>query len=185
MKTMFEKGLRPSDLHRFLRYDAESGHLFWREREGNATFNKIWAGKRAFTCKVNGGKAYQGRIDGVHFMAHRVAWAMHHGAWPEDMIDHINGDPLDNRMVNLRCVSNAENARNMKRSKANTSGITGVAWIAGRRRWRASICRDRKQRILGHFLDKEDAIRARRAAEVDLGFHPNHGKTRSERKVAI
>jgi hypothetical protein len=48
------------------------------------------------------------------YKAHRIAWLLTYGSWPEDQIDHINGNGLDNRLENLRDVSNRENLRNKK-----------------------------------------------------------------------
>jgi len=62
------------------------------------------------------------------YAAHRVAWFLHHGAWPMGEIDHINGNAQDNRIANLRDVTHKENTRNMKRRSDNTSGITGISY---------------------------------------------------------
>ena len=106
-------------------------------------------------------------------MAHRVIWKMVHDEEPEE-IDHIDGNPSNNRLDNLRAVDRITNLRNMRRSKANTSGVTGVHFRRGY--WIASIHDEGRQVELGYFTNKDEAIRARNIAERDLDYHPNHGR---------
>jgi len=78
--------------------------------------------------------------------------------------DHINRDKLDNRKSNLRFVTREQNMRNCKMKKNNTSGVTGVRYFIGK--WVARIYRNHKEIHLGRFSNKEDAINARRVAEL-------------------
>lgn len=80
------------------------------------------------------------------------------------LVDHINGNPLDNRRNNLRICTNTENARNCKLSKNNTSGYVGVR-LEKSGRWRARIMVDHKEIYLGTYETKEEAIKARQEAE--------------------
>ena len=106
---------------------------------------------------------------------HRVVFAVVHGRWPTEQIDHIDGDPTNNRVENLREVSAVENQRNMKRYVNNTSGYTGVRRTTSGK-WQALIT-DRGKRIcLGSFEDPEDAAAAYRAKADELGYHRNHGR---------
>jgi len=91
-------------------------------------------------------------------------------------VDHINGDVTDNRWENLRLIYGGENQRNMKRAHNNTSGITGVVWDQSRALWHARIRLNQKDRFLGRFKSKDEAIAARKAAERQFGFHVNHGR---------
>lgn len=116
------------------------------------------------------------RIDGVACLEHRVVYALVHGSWPEQFIDHENGDTLDNRIENLRDVSNRENTLNRKLHKSNTSGTSGVNWNNTVNKWAASIKVNYKNIHLGVFTYIEDAIAARKDAEIKHGFHVNHGK---------
>lgn len=86
---------------------------------------------------------------------------------PENLyVDHINGNPLDNRRSNLRLATHAENTRNQRRSRANTSGFKGVHWHKGAAKWQAYISLDGKRRSLGYFQSPESAHEAYlRAAE--------------------
>jgi len=85
---------------------------------------------------------------------------------PEGLIDHINHDPLDNRLSNLRVCSASVNLFNKEPSKVNKSGIIGVHFDKSRQKWMAYITKDLKRKHLGRFATKEEAIEARRAGEL-------------------
>jgi hypothetical protein len=173
-----------------LKYDSETGKLYWLPRtpdmfpaetafsggqEAKAkNWNSRYAGKEAFTSVQNCGYV-QGGILGRGYLAHRVAWLLVTGAWPKNQIDHINGDRTDNRIANLREVSNAENARNMSISSRNKSGVPGVFWDTKRGKWVANIGENSRTRHLGSFDDFNLAVEAREKAMTAKGFHPNHG----------
>lgn len=180
--------LTPEELRKILEYNPATGKLFWRERsveffnDGKqsaqhncAAWNGRFANKEAFTADHNEGYR-QGRIFSRVYLAHRVIWAMVYGEWPEEQIDHINGVRDDNRIENLRAVTNQENGKNKKLSKNNTSGVIGVYWYKPTRKWRAEIKINNRRVHLGLFTKKDDAIAARKAAEAEHGYHPNHGR---------
>jgi len=98
------------------------------------------------------------------------------GKLPEDQIDHINGDPTDNRWENLRDVTNKENQMNRKLGSNNTSGFVGVYWDNSHDRWRSQIWHNSKKVNIGSFKNKQDAIEARKQANIKYGYHENHGK---------
>lgn len=100
------------------------------------------------------------QFKGFRLMAHRVAFAIYHGKWPEKEIDHINGDPTDNRIDNLREASRAENARNYPKPKSNTSGLKGVTWNKASKKWQAAIRINGKSKYLGLFDCAEEAHKA-------------------------
>lgn len=180
--------LDPALLRRLLRYEPETGKLFWLPRTPDLfeptpshgadrrclAWNNRLAGKLAFTACNRG--YFIGAIFNRRYQGHRVCWAIYYGRWPEGQIDHINGNPSDNRITNLRDVSNLENGRNQRMPKNNTSGFTGVLWDRGR--WVARIKVHGRARHLGRFVNRDDAIAARVAAERAEGFHPNHGRAR-------
>lgn len=177
----------PQYLRQLLRYEPESGKLFWRERPADlfkpdgyrtpegcaANWNSRWAGKEAFTA-TNGPGHLHGRIDYKAYLAHRVVWAIHYGEAPKHEIDHINHNPADNRIENLRDVSHAENQRNHPLRKRNKSGTHGVAQLKCGK-WYSRIKNGGKLIHLGYFDRLEDAVAARKAAEARLGYHANHG----------
>lgn len=166
-----------------LDYDPETGALTWRPRDRKWFKSdrswKAWgtylSGKPAFTS-VNADGYRQGKILYAAYHAHRIAWLHYYGSWPNDQIDHIDGDRANNRISNLRAVSQAENNRNMKRFCTNTSGLVGVCWDESRGKWMARITVGSKYKHLGRFDDFNDAAKARKAAEIKYGFHENHGR---------
>lgn len=174
----------PATLRKLLSYDPATGLLTWHRRPIEMftseriynSWNTKHAGKEAFTAVTHEGYR-SGRIFRKFYSAHRVAWAIHHGAWPIRQIDHINGSKSDNRIANLRDVSPSTNQRNAVRPSNNTSGVCGVSWHKGDRTWQAQITLRGKRRHIGRFADFNDAVAARKAAEVKYGFHPNHGRS--------
>lgn len=170
-------------LRQVVSYDPKSGELRWKERPlesfARETDLKIWnarrLGKIAFDTKTDEGYKHGGFMYKMH-KAHRVAWAIHYGEWPKGHIDHINGNKTDNRIENLRVVTDNENAKNQPLSPRNKSGVPGVLFREKTGLWHASIGKDGKLKHLGNFPNKDDAIAARRKAERELGFHENHGR---------
>ena len=175
-------------LKKLLCYEPDNGKLFWKERDisffqsgkQSAQHNcRIWnakfAGREAFTAISKGYRV--GALLGQNYLAHRVIWALCFGTFPDNQIDHINGDRSDNRLENLRSVSNRENCKNQGSRSDNSTGVTGVYWFKRDSRWVASICADGTQIHLGYFDKFDDAVSARKAAERKYGFHPNHGRT--------
>lgn len=174
-------------LRQLLDYDPATGALTWRER-GDEWFSDgkqtrahnaaIWnaknAGMAAFVTVMVSGHLSGGLL-GTTRLAHRVIWKLVTGDDPET-VDHISGDPTDNRWSNLRAVSQTINSRNCKISKNNTSGANGVCLDKRRSKWVASITVNRRKKFIGEFPDYEQAVKARRAAEKAHGFHENHGR---------
>lgn len=161
-------------------YDPATGALVWKERplwhfsseHEHRRWNTRYSGKPALAHKGN--EDYlTGALDKVTYQAHRIIWKMQTGLDP-DFIDHINGTRHDNRWVNLRDVPWHTNLQNQKRASNNTSGVLGVSLFQGR--WVARICINRKSIFLGSFENLQDAAAARKAAESQYGFHPNHGR---------
>ena len=82
--------------------------------------------------------------------------------------DHINGDGLDNRKQNLRICTHAENLRNRRLGKNNTSGYKGVSWHKLHKLWYAHISHNKKLMSLGYFKDKEEAAKAYDRKAIEL-----------------
>lgn len=190
--TMAKRPLpTPEQLRQLLRYDPETGKLYWLPRpiemfghctpahqeRVRAAWNGAWAGKEA------GYTDDYGYISVTLFHhrrnAHRIAWCIVHGEWPKLQIDHINGIRGDNRIVNLRVVTHAENQQNMRLSRVNTSGVTGVYWCARTKKWRAEVICNRRRYRLGRFSDLQEASRAVEAKRRLLGIPTTHGKQRA------
>lgn len=180
----------PADIAEVLRYDPETGKLYWLHRpasmfedsktriaQGVANiWNARYAGKEAFTTSGARG-LLQGSLFGKPAKAHRIAWAIHYGEWPGE-IDHIDGDPSNNRISNLRDVLHTANGKNQKRYATNSSGVSGVAWYKPLGKWLARLGSPNTSRYrhLGYFEHKFDAILARLIAEKSAGYHENHGR---------
>lgn len=169
-------------LRELLDYDPSSGVLTWRKRDQHwfksrrdcEAWNTRYAGKPANSLHKFGYVIV--RLFGRSYKGHRIAYAMHHGCWPTLQIDHINGDKADNRISNLREVDNQTNAMNTKTHRHNTSGVSGVYWHKRDRKWIARIGTTKAGSFIGAFKSFDDAVAARKQAEQDLGYHPNHGR---------
>jgi hypothetical protein len=99
--------------------------------------------------------------------AHRWAWFLHYGTWPDGQIDHINGDKLDNRIQNLRLASPEINSQNQRRPMStNKSGFLGVTKFRGK--FRANISATGKHQFLGSFDTPQEAHAAYVQAKREL-----------------
>lgn len=173
----------PRLLQEFLRYEPDTGKLFWRERarwwfkteRDWRSWTGRFAGEEAFAVE-NGDGYPRGSIFGKKILAHRAAFAIYHGRWPDDQLDHINGVKDDNRISNLREVTNVENSRNAPLRSTNTSGITGVSWHGPRRKWVAKLMIAGRTEYLGIYSSFDLAVAVRLRAERIAGFHENHGR---------
>ncbi len=91
-------------------------------------------------------------------LAHRIVWAYFNGEPTSECIDHINGNKLDNRIENLRQATFQQNNQNRKDAK-------GVTLVKKTGNWQAQICVSGKTVYLGSFVEKSDALNARKVAE--------------------
>ena len=168
-------------------YDPDTGiirHNPDRPKESFKTERgyNIWV--RRFCGEVTGcddGKGYKKIVlkrgsKSVNIFCHRLALYLSGVEISKGLqVDHIDGDGTNNRLSNLRVVTRQENMRNTKLRYNNTSGVIGVNWNnAGK--WRSDIKIDNKSVYLGSYTNKDDAIKARKDAEVKYGFHENHGR---------
>lgn len=179
-------------LRALLRYDPDTGRLFWRPRhaemfnagnrgrEANAqAWNARYAEKEAFACEAPiGSRGYvQANLLGEKYLKHRIIWKMVTGEEPPE-VDHENGIRSDNRWANLKASDRVSNGKNQAIRVTNRSGATGVFWSTVFHRWQANIFTGGKRIHLGLFSDKDEAIMARKAAERRYGFAPRHGTKR-------
>lgn len=164
--------MTPKDVRRLLDYNPETGKFVWRRRllrDGLERIDKGWNSRFA-GVQVADRRHRHGHLQiGLHcknYMAHRLAWAHYYDEWPETDIDHIDGNPGNNRINNLRMASDSQNLCNSKVRADNTSGTKGVSWSRKHKKWYAYINKDQKMINLGLYSDLGDAIAARLAGEV-------------------
>lgn len=122
---------------------TEDGKLIWR------------TGPRTGYEAGHSGRLGYRRVEVLkeRLQTHRIIWAMTHGAWPAQWVDHKDGDPTNNRPSNLREASPAENTRNRKRPRTNTSGVKGVCWEKNKRKWQVHIRVDGHKKFVGFAAD--------------------------------
>lgn len=157
-----------------LEYDEQTGELYWKHRPEfmfrdtakrsakhcAANWNSKHAGKIAFTAI--GSHGYRtGTINGKRFLLHRVAYFLKTGSWPPMEVDHINGNRLDNRWVNLRCSSKAQNNRNA-RGYSKTSNYIGVSWNKSLNGYVAKVYHNGKSYYCGFSKDNPDLLARKR-----------------------
>jgi len=150
MPVVMKDDIEVERLRSLLRYEPESGLLYW-----NVTGGSRQAGSVAGTLRKQG--YVNVCIGGRFYRAHRVAFALHHGRWPLGEIDHLNRVRNDNRICNLRECTKSENGRNKSVYKNTASGIRGVGWDRQRNKWKASLYQEGKKISLGRFSTAEEA----------------------------
>lgn len=158
MKT--DHTLPAERLRELVDYDPETGEF---SRNGEPL--PFWPAGRYGRIQID--------VDGQLRYASRVAFAHHHGHWPNGQVDHINGDHTDNRISNLRDLTNAQNAQNRRRAKSdNSTHHLGVSFDRRKveRPYRARIMVDGAMKSLGYHDTAEEAHDVYLAAKREL--HP-------------
>ena len=161
------RDLTQARLRELINYDPHTGVFTRLVSRGGAPAGSL-AG-----CHCSNGYL-QVRIDRRAHLSHRLAFLYMYGAVPEE-VDHINHVRDDNRWANLRPTTRTGNNRNLGKRHDNTSAVVGVSWCKRGGRWRAQIRAGGRQVHLGYFTHREDAIAARKAANIKYDFHSNHG----------
>lgn len=137
-----------------LSYDFQTGKLYWKQ----SVTRWILPGDEAGTyvrCAVDV------TIDKITYRAHRIVWLLVTGIDPRTfLIDHVDGNPHNNKFENLRLATSCQNQCNQKRRTDNTSGLKGVTWDASRQKWAARISVKGKGVYLGRYKTKEEAYAA-------------------------
>tara|TARA_R110002126_G_scaffold110794_1_gene248163 strand:+ start:213 stop:734 length:522 start_codon:yes stop_codon:yes gene_type:complete len=138
--------LSHAKLTELLHYDAKTG-IFIRIKGQK---RKIAGSQRTHDISIC--------VNGISYAAHRLAWFYVYEKWPTLEIDHIDQNPKNNRIANLRQATRSQNAQNISYTRRTHSGITGVVWD---NTWKAVITVNRKEIVLGKFSNIKDAIKAR------------------------
>jgi len=172
------------EMVRLLRYCPHTGTFVFRDR-GINQFK--WTGDPyrhwRWWCSNKAGKAagwvttdgyLKISVANKKVFAHRAAYLIVHGCSPP-MIDHINGDPSDNRIENLRGCRDRSNQFNIKLPETNTSGYKGVSWSKSHGKWLARVGVDNRRVHVGRFNDPLEAARAYDRAAIR--FHGNYART--------
>jgi hypothetical protein len=153
-----------AELRTLLAYDPDTGRFTWRVSRGT-----VRAGSPAgWLHKL--GYVYIG-LNGKNYKAHRLAWVYTYGTDPVGLIDHIDRNPANNGLANLRAVSDGQNNQNKRVYKNSASGHKGVGWYARRNLWRVRIQHENKVVLVGFFATVAHAVEARKAAEKQLHTH--------------
>jgi len=164
-------------------YDHERGCLIWKPRPRShfrsdramAVCNGTFAGRVAGHQSARGYWVLM--LDGKRYGAHRLIWAWHHGDLPAgQVVDHIDGDPSNNKIENIRAGSYSLNSRNQKLSRRNTSGMPGVRRTSNGKAWLAMVGLNREYHYLGIYKQFDDAARVVADFRAAHGFTERHGR---------
>lgn len=161
----------PQQLRQALRY--EDGNLYWLEDQPAS--RQRFAGKRAGSRRPNSTGYITVCLNGKAYLAHRVIWAIVHGRWPAEEIDHINHVRDDNRIENLREATRSQNFANNSGYRRREPLPKGVSRV--RERFRARIRKHGVIQHLGYFPTAEAAHAAYcEAADIAWGPFSCHGE---------
>lgn len=175
--------ITPELLRQVLRYEPETGKLFWlprpREmfksgRDHNA-WNTLYAGDEALKARSETGY-FHGVIFHKKRLAHRIVWMINNGNIPEGMqIDHVDGDKKNNVLSNLRLATKSQNMANSGPRSDNTSGVRGVCWRKDIQKWKVEVRMEGVRKNVGVFKDLEMAkaaqIAAAEAMHGEFAYH--------------
>lgn len=152
-------------LKEILNYNPDTGIFTWLVSTGR----RVKVGEIAGSFNANG--YWKIQICGKKYGAHRLAWLYMTGLFPNDKADHINGDKSDNRFLNIRPVTQAQNNQNKTCIyKSNTTGLRGVSFNKDNSKYSAIIGIDGKTKFIGYFKNPIDAHQA--YVEAKRRYHP-------------
>ena len=147
--------LTKAELKEYLNYDPDTGEFNWIKKKSNRTKLFIKIGY----LELNGNLRIE--FGGKKYLSHRLAWLYMTGEWPKYVIDHVNGNPSDNRWCNLRDVTHQINMHNRRKSQSNSKLKTiGVSFYKANDSYTAQIVVNKKKIHLGYFKDKSKAHQA-------------------------
>lgn len=138
-------------VNELLHYSPESGCLVWKLARRNGSASGSLAG-----CRSSNGYIRL-KIDGIQYLAHRLAWLIHYSEWPSGPIDHADTDRANNSISNLRLCTNSQNQHNQTLRKSNRSGIKGVCWVGKQSKWHVQVRDSGKIHNGGYFICIDEA----------------------------
>ena len=149
-----------AEISNFLNYDPITGNLTWIVSRGTIRKGSIAGSKRddgyLRVCLFK-----------RNYFAHRVAWGLHYGEWPQNVIDHIDGDRENNKIYNLRDVTVSENGQNRRTPASNsTTGYLGVCFDKKFGKFKAAIKYNGRNKSLGHFETAQEAAEKYKSAKL-------------------
>lgn len=144
----------------YLKYDSISGNLYWIKRPSN----RVSVGDIAGVVDLHGYLVV--RFDKKLYKSHRLCYYLYYNKWPDNFIDHIDGNKLNNKIENLRDVERTVNNRNHKKFYTNTSGKCGVSFCNYYNKWVCYIDVDGIRKNLGYSKTYEKAVEKRINAEL-------------------
>ena len=164
-------------------FDYRDGD-FYRKKVNS---NNVKVGSKAghvHTDKQTGRQYIKVRFNHKKYPIHRLIWAWHGNFLePNQEIDHIDGNSLNNCIENLRATTHKQNCENRKGANKNSkSGVKGVSWAKNVKKWRAQIQNNGKVKNLGYYKNIEDAIAARIVAEKECYTHAPNRDNESVKK---
>jgi hypothetical protein len=156
-------------LKKILDYNPYTGIFKWKTRPANNGGVKVGDIAGNFDYSRPSGPYVRIGIDGIYYWAHRLAWLWAYGRLPNE-VDHIDRVAANNRLDNLIEVSRSTQQFNKRIPENNTSGHKGVNWVINVKKWQAriNIGGDGTRVRLGYFNTLEEAVAARKAAEIRL-----------------
>jgi len=149
-------------LSSIITYNEDTGEFLWKTDR-----HPMKQGDIAGTLDNRGYRRI--KINDRVYLAHRLAWFIVHKRWPERHVDHVDKDPLNNSITNLRDVPHSVNMKNQPIRKDSPHRISGIT-THGNNKYRAKITVDYKQIQLGIFTDFFEACCARKSAENKYNF---------------
>jgi len=153
-----------AQLQKHLRYDPGTGLFWWRvNQSGRRVESPAGAEEEPLGYR-------RICVNRKRYMAHRIAWLFMTGKWPVCFIDHIDGNPRNNKWKNLREATFSQNQQNSNGKRNTVAGFKGVLWHVRCQKWQAKIFYNKKQHYLGLHDTPEDAHAAyRKAARQHFG----------------
>jgi hypothetical protein len=140
-----------------LNYDKESGKLYWKSK--SSPYSRIIVGEEAGCIRHYKTNSYRIVVlKNTPYFVHRIIWLLVHKKWPDDQIDHIDGNSLNNKIQNLKSASNQENCRNQRKRLNNTTGHPNIYWHTGKKKYSVSLRFNGKLNHIKDYQTLEEAI---------------------------